>query len=503
MMTPQTITPGRPGLARQLLRRKPLGQMLDEAGTATEGPSLRRSLGVWQLTMISVGATLGTGILVILGSSVPLAGPAIFISFLVAGFAALLSALSYAEMAGAVPVSGSSYSYAYATMGEGIAWICGWCLVLEYAVSVAAVAVGAGEYANESLATFGLALPAAIAAPPGADGGVLNLPAIAIVALAMLLLVRGARESAWVNTAMVAVKVGILLMFAVIAFTAFNAGHFETLFPMGAAGMSAAASRLFFSYIGFDAASTAGEEARDPQRDLPRAIILSMTIITGLYILVAVAAVGAREWTWFDGTEAALVQILEELTGQPWIALVFALGSIVAIASIVLTVLYGQTRILMSMSRDGLVPRIFGRVSPRTGTPVAGTLIVGTAVALTAGLVPLGELADATSIGTLFAFALVNLSVMYLRRSRPDLPRTFRVPLYPATPILGTLMCAYLMVNLGSSTWWVFGAWMAVGAGAYFCYGRRHSRVAALSQAEYEDLSAPGHGRVPAAASVR
>ncbi|NKX49372.1 amino acid permease, partial [Arthrobacter deserti] len=177
-------------------------------------------------------------------------------------------------------------------------------------------------------------------------------------------------------------------------------------------------------------------------------------------------AVGAREWTWFDGTEAALVQILEELTGQPWIALVFALGSIVAIASIVLTVLYGQTRILMSMSRDGLVPRIFGRVSPRTGTPVAGTLIVGTAVALTAGLVPLGELADATSIGTLFAFALVNLSVMYLRRSRPDLPRTFRVPLYPATPILGTLMCAYLMVNLGSSTWWVFGAWMAVGAGA-------------------------------------
>ncbi|NKX49373.1 amino acid permease, partial [Arthrobacter deserti] len=175
--------------------------MLDEAGTATEGPSLRRSLGVWQLSMISVGATLGTGIHVILGSSVPLAGPAIFISFLVAGFAALLSALSYAEMAGAVPVSGSGYSYAYATMGEGIAWTCGWCLVLEYAVTVAAVAVGAGEYANESLATFGLALPAAIAAPPGADGGVLNLPAIAIVALAMLLLVRGARESAWVNTA--------------------------------------------------------------------------------------------------------------------------------------------------------------------------------------------------------------------------------------------------------------------------------------------------------------
>jgi APA family basic amino acid/polyamine antiporter len=401
-------------------------------------------------------------------------------------------------MAGAVPVSGSSYSYAYATMGEGIAWICGWCLVLEYAVSVAAVAVGAGEYVNQSLGAFGLSLPAAVAAPPG-TGGVLNLPAIAIVALAMLLLVRGARESAWVNTAMVAVKVAILVMFVAIAFTAFNAGHFQTLFPMGAAGMSAAASRLFFSYIGFDAASTAGEEARNPQRDLPRAIVWSMAIITGLYILVAVAAVGAREWTWFDGTEAALVQILQELTRQPWIALVFALGSIIAIASIVLTVLYGQTRILMSMSRDGLVPKLFGRVSPRTGTPVAGTLVVGTAVALTAGLIPLGELADATSIGTLFAFALVNISVIYLRRSRPGLPRTFKVPFYPATPILGTLMCIYLMANLGASTWWVFGLWMAVGAAVYFGYGRRNSKVAALSQADYEELCAPGPDTVPAA----
>lgn len=489
-MTQQTGARSQLGLTRQLARRKPLAQMISESGTTTGGPSLRRSLGVWQLTMISVGATLGTGILVVLGSSVPLAGPAIFISFLIAGVAALLSAISYAEMAGAVPVSGSSYSYTYATMGEGLAWICGWCLVLEYAVSVAAVAVGASEYVNEALQTFGLSLPAALAAPPGAEGGMLNLPAIVIVVLAMLLLVRGARESAWVNTVMVIIKVAVLVLFIAIAFTAFNAGNFQPLLPMGAAGMSAAASRLFFSYIGFDAASTAGEEAKNPQRDLPRAILLSMTIVTALYILVAVAAIGAREWTWFDGTEAALVQILEELTGEPWVALVFALGSIVAIASIVLTVLYGQTRILMSMSRDGLVPPVFGKVSARTGTPVAGTLIVGSAVALTAGLVPLGELADATSIGTLFAFMLVNLSVIYLRRSRPNLPRTFRVPLYPATPILGSVMCVYLMANLGSSTWWVFAAWMLVGAAVYFGYGRRHSRVAALSQTDYEYLSA-------------
>src|SRR4051794_25198742 len=274
---------------------------------------------------------------------------------------------------------------------------------------------------------------------------------------------------------------------------------------MGAAGVSAAASSVFFSYIGFDAASTAGEEARNPKRDLPRAIMLSMLIVTTIYVLVAVAAVGARPWGWFDGTEAPLVKILEETTGQPWIALVFAVGAVLAIASIVLTVLYGQTRILLSMSRDGLIPGIFSRVSSRTGTPVAGTLIVGTLVALTAGLVPLGALADATSIGTLFAFALVNLSVMYLRRSRPDLPRTFRVPLYPATPVLGTIMCLYLMANLGAGTWWVFGAWMTVGAAVYWCYGRRHSRVAALSQADYEELSAraPEPEYTAAAASGR
>ncbi|MDI3240455.1 amino acid permease [Arthrobacter sp. AL08] len=481
-------TTGRPGLAAQLLRRKPIGQLVSEAETGHGGTRLVRSFGVLQLTMISVGATLGTGILVILGESVPLAGPAIWISFAIAGLAALLSAVSYAEMAGMVPAAGSSYSYTYATMGEGMAWICGWCLVLEYAVSVAAVAVGAGQYVNEALAVFGLALPDALSQPPG-DGGVLNAPAILIVVLAMALLVRGAKESAGINTAIVLIKVGILVFFCAVAFTAFNGAHFEPLMPMGAAGVSAAASRVFFSYIGFDAASTAGEEARNPKRDLPRAILLSMLIVTTIYVLVAVAAIGARPWGWFDGTEAALVKILEETTGQPWVGLVFAVGAVLAIASIVLTVLYGQTRILLAMARDGMVPRIFGRVSPRTGTPVAGTLIVGVVVALTAGLVPLGALADATSIGTLFAFALVNVAVIYLRRSRPELKRSFRVPLFPLTPLLGAAMCGYLMLNLGAETWVVFGLWMLVGLAVYFGYSRRNSRVAALSSAEYRELS--------------
>nr|WP_228497891.1 amino acid permease [Frigoribacterium sp. VKM Ac-1396] len=460
--------------------RKPLDAPTADDETAEGGPRLRRTLGVWHLTAISIGATLGTGILVVLGTAVPLAGPAVWISFVLAGVAALLSALSYAEMAGSVPVSGSSYSYAYATLGEGIAWVCGWCLVLEYAVSVAAVAVGAGQYVNEALDVFGLALPAAVAEPPGA-GGVLNLPAAVLVVLATVVLVPGARESAWVNTLLVVVKVGLLVFFVAVAFTAFSVGNFEPLAPMGAAGVSAAASRLFFSYIGFDAASTAGEEARDAKRDLPRAIIASIVIITVLYILVAVAAIGARPWTAFTDGEATLVTIVADITGQPWVAFLFAVTAVAAIASVVLTVLYGQTRIFVSMARDGLVPRVLGRISPRTQTPVAGTLIVGGAVAVAAAVIPLGALADATSIGTLFAFALVNVSVIWLRRNRPELERTYRVPLYPLTPILGCAFCVLLMVTLGWVTWLAFAVWMVVGTAVYLGYGRRHSVLARAS----------------------
>jgi APA family basic amino acid/polyamine antiporter len=471
----------RPSLLAQLRARKPLeASAAESAASADGGPRLRRTLGVWHLTAISIGATLGTGILVVLGTAVPLAGPAVWISFVLAGVAALLSALSYAEMAGSVPVSGSSYSYAYATLGEGIAWVCGWCLVLEYAVSVAAVAVGAGQYVNEALDVFGLALPAAIAEPPGA-GGVLNLPAAVLVLLATLVLVPGARESAWVNTLLVVVKVALLVFFVAVAFTAFRAGNFEPLAPMGAAGVSAAASRLFFSYIGFDAASTAGEEARDAKRDLPRAIIASIVIITVLYILVAVAAIGARPWTTFTDGEATLVTIVADITGQPWVAFLFAVTAVAAIASVVLTVLYGQTRIFVSMARDGLVPRVLGRVSARTQTPVAGTLIVGGAVAVAAAVIPLGALADATSIGTLFAFALVNVSVIWLRRNRPELDRTYKVPLYPLTPVLGCAFCVLLMVTLGWVTWAAFAVWMLVGTAVYLGYGRRHSVLARAS----------------------
>jgi APA family basic amino acid/polyamine antiporter len=471
-----TRSPGgqQPGTAQRLTRRQDVGVLVSEAA----GSPLRRTMGVGQLTLLSVGATLGTGIFVVLGEAVPEAGPAIVVSFLLAGVTALFSALSYAELAGMIPGSGSSYSYTYATLGELVAWVCGWCLILEYGVSVAAVAVGWGQYVNELLElTAGVTLPESLSAPPGL-GGTLNIPAALIVVLSMVVLLRGARESAVANTIMVAVKVAALVLFCAVAFTAFRAGNFQPLFPLGAAGMSAGAASLFFSYIGFDAASTAGEEAKNPQRDLPRAILLSLFLVTTLYVLVAVAALGAMPWRQFEGTEATLSKVLVQAVGggSLW-PILLSIGAVIATTSVVLTVQYGQIRILFAMSRDGLVPPLFAKVHPRTGVPRANTAIVSSFIAVLAALVPLGSLADATSIGTLFAFMLVNLAVVLLRRRSPDAPRSFRVPFSPVTPILGVLFCGYMLFSLGSDTWIAFGVWMAVGLVIYGAYGIRHSKL--------------------------
>ncbi|MCX2970015.1 MULTISPECIES: amino acid permease [Streptomyces] len=479
MLDPNTApsAPHSPPGAR-FLRRKPVERLVAESGHGSGGGSLRRTLSMWQLTMISIGATLGTGIFVVLGEAVPLAGPAVTISFVIAGLTALFSALSYAELAGTIPASGSSYSYSYATLGELVAWVCGLCLILEYGVSVAAVAVGWGQYLNELLdGTIGVTIPAALSNPPG-DGGYFNLPALLVVLFAMAFLMGGAKESARANTIMVAVKIGALLMFCAVAFTGIRAGNYEPFMPLGLAGVSAAGASLFFSYIGFDAASTAGEEAKNPQRDLPRAIMLSLLIVTTLYVLVAAVAVGAVPWEGFEGSEAALAGVLSDVTGTELWAVLLSAGAVVAIASVVLAVLFGQTRILFAMSRDGLVPGVFSRVNARTGTPRANTVLVSAFCGILAAAIPLGELANATSIGTLFAFGLVNIAVVVLRRTRPDMPRSFRVPLSPALPLLGLGFCVYNMLNLPAVTWLVFGLWMAAGLVFYFLYGQRRSRLA-------------------------
>jgi basic amino acid/polyamine antiporter, APA family len=433
--------------------------------------------------MFSVGSIVGTGIFVILGEAVPKAGPAVLLSFILAAVVCGFSAFSYAEMAGSIPVSGSSYSYTYATLGEIVAWIVGWCLMLEYGVSVAAVAVGWGQYLNEFLVAFNLQIPAQFANPPGEAGGVFNIPAVAVVVMCMFLLLRGASESATVNTIMVFIKIGILLFFCAVAFTAFEPGNFTPFLPLGVAGVSAAAAQVFFSYIGFDAASTAGEEAKNPRRDLPRAIIASLVIVTLLYVLVAAAAIGVRggsESAWAgQDSEAVLAGIARTVTGNNWAATIIAIGAVVSIFSVVLVVMYGQTRILFAMGRDGLLPKVFTKVNPRTQTPVNNTIIVTIVISILAGFVPLGQLAEATSIGTLAAFTVVNIGVIALWLNRPDLERSFKVPLMPLFPILGAVLCIYLITSLNWVTWLVFLAWMSVGIAIYLFYSRKRSRASA------------------------
>ncbi|WP_017604758.1 amino acid permease [Nocardiopsis alkaliphila] len=469
--TPAQVSAGVPTLGQRLSRRKPVEKLMAET---ENGHGLRRTMGFWQLSMIGIGATLGTGIFVVLGEAVPVAGPAVVLAFVLAGVTALFSALAYAEMAGMIPASGSAYSYSYATMGEFMAWVCGWCLMLTYGVSVAAVGVGWGQYINELLhLTTGLSLPATFLVGP-LEGGLVNLPAATVVLLSMFALLAGVRESTRANAVMVVIKVAVLLMFVVIAFTAVQDGNFAPFMPMGMAGVSAAGATLFFSYIGFDSASTASEEAKNPQRDLPRAIMFSMIVVTAIYCLVAFSAVGALEWTEFAEGRTSLAGILTVVTGTPIWAIVFAAGAVLALASVVLVVLYSQTRILYAMSRDGLIPKVFSRVDAK-GTPRANTVITSVFIALPAAFIPLGPLADATAIGTLFAFALVNVAVLVLRRSRPELPRAFRMPGAPMTPLLGVLACAYLMFSMSLSVWISFGLWSVLGLAVYFGYGMRRS----------------------------
>ena len=455
------------------LSTKPVERLRETA----EGSSLNRSVGALDLTAFGIGAIIGTGIFVIVGEAIGQSGPALVISFILAGVTCIFSALSYAELASTIPVCGSAYTYAYATMGELLAWIIGWDLILEYGVSVAAVAVGWGAYLTELLdSLFGLSLPDSIVLPPG-DGGDVNLPAAFLVLAVAGVLIAGVRESTRSNTVMVITKLAILLFFIVVAFTAFNGDHFSDFAPNGWDGIESAAALIFFAYIGFDAVSTASEETRRPDRDLPIAIVGSLVIATVVYILVAVAAVGALPADELAGQDAPLAVALSEGAGLGWGADLVSFGALVAITSVVLTILYGQTRVAFSMSRDGLMPERLSRVWERTKTPVLLTLVFAIPVAIIAAFVPLAEIAELVNIGTLFAFLIVNLAVIWLRRSKPDMERGFRVPFVPVFPLIGSALCVYLMTKLPVETWLRFIVWLALGLLIYAVYGYRHSRL--------------------------
>jgi APA family basic amino acid/polyamine antiporter len=458
-----------------LFATKPVDALV--ADTEEHEHQLRRAVGALDLTALGLGAIIGTGIFVVIGEAIGDAGPAIILSFVLAGVTCVFSALCFAELASTIPVAGSAYTYSYATMGELVAWIIGWDLVLEYAVSVAGVSVGWGQYFNDLLDTlFGLSLPDSLAGPPG-EGGVFNLPAVFIVLAVTAVLCYGIRESARANTVMVAIKLAVLGLFLVLGVTAFNGDNLTPFTPEGTGGMVTAASVIFFAYIGFDAVSTSGEETRNPSRDLPIAIIGSLVIATILYILVAVVAVGALPYDKLAGAAAPLATVVDEGAGFGWASSIISFGALVAISSVVLTILYGQTRIMFAMCRDGLMPRRFAFVHPQTRTPIYITATFGVLIAVIAAFVPLTEIVKLVNIGTLFAFVLVNIGVIILRRTRPDLKRGFRVPLVPLFPIVGALLCLYLMRYLDRDTWIRFGVWLVIGFGIYFAYGRRHSRL--------------------------
>jgi APA family basic amino acid/polyamine antiporter len=454
---------------------KPVDALVSD--TEEQGHQLQRAVGALDLTALGLGAIIGTGIFVVIGEAIGDAGPAIIVSFVLAGVTCAFSALAFAELASTIPVAGSAYTYSYATMGELVAWIIGWDLILEYAVSVAGVAVGWGQYFNDLLdSLFGISLPESLAGPPG-EGGSFNLPAVFIVLAVTAVLCIGVRESARANSIMVLIKLCVLALFLGLGVTAFTSGNLTPFTPNGTDGMVTAASVIFFAYIGFDAVSTSGEETRNPGRDLPIAIVGSLVIATLLYIAVAIVAVGALPFDKLNGAQAPLATALDEGAGFGWASNIISFGALVAITSVVLTILYGQTRIFFAMCRDGLMPVRWAYVHPKTRTPVYITGAFGTIIALIAAFVPLSEIVKLVNIGTLFAFLLVNLGVIILRRTRPDLKRGFRVPWVPVFPIIGALLCLYLMKYLDRQTWIRFVVWLAIGLVIYFLYGRRHSRL--------------------------
>ena len=473
---------------QQLFRRKPVPEMSAESGSDSGQSELERSIGLFQLSAFGIGATIGTGIFFVLSEAVPIAGPAVIWSFVLAGAVAGLTAVCYAELASAVPVSGSSYSYAYATLGELPAIGVAACLLLEYGVSAGAVAVGWSQYLNQFLDNvFSYELPAEWTMAPEEGGcdpswlpcsdAYINLPAVVLIILVALLLIRGASESATVNAVMVCIKIGVLIMFIVIGVTGWNSDNLTPFAADGLNGVTTAAGIIFFSYIGLDAVSTAGEEVKNPRRNLPLAILIALVTVTTLYILVSLVAVAAQPAAEFEGQEAGLSQILEDITGSEWPGTVIAAGAIISIFSVTLIVIYGQTRILFAMARDGMLPELFHKVNPRTLTPVPNTIIVAAVIAVLAGLIPINFLAEMTSIGTLVAFLVVSIGVMVLRQTHPELPRGFKVPLYPVTPILSIAGCIWIIQDLRAVTIWVFLIWVAVALLWYAVYGYKHSHL--------------------------
>jgi APA family basic amino acid/polyamine antiporter len=489
---------------------KPIEQIREEhIGTERPGEAggLRRVLGPGQLVMLGVGAIIGTGIFVLTGQAAAAnAGPAIVISMVLAGLTSVLAALCYSEFAASVPVAGSAYTYAYATLGEFVAWVIGWDLILEYALGAATVAVGWSGILITLLGQLGLTFPAALSAAPGTivpvAGGdpitaVLNVPAILVTVAVTALLIFGVSEAASVNGAIVMIKVAILLIVIAAGARFVDPANWHPFIPpntgtfgeYGWSGILRGAGVIFFAYIGFDAVSTSAQEARNPQRDMPRGILGSLAICTVLFVLVSGVMVGLVPYKTMLNQPAPLVLTIQaaadRAAGTSWegtmavVRILVTIGGLAALSSVMVVMMLAQPRIFLSMSRDGLLPAWAGRIHARYHTPHISTFVTGVVVAIAAGLTPIGTLGSLVSIGTLMAFVIVSIGIVVLRRTRPDLPRPFRMPWVPVLPVLSAAVSLVLMLGIPRATWERLIIWMVIGIVVYFAYGQRHSRLRA------------------------
>ncbi|KHA79265.1 amino acid permease [Janthinobacterium lividum] len=457
-----------------LFRTKNLDDMI--AHSKKPG-GLAKVLGPFDLVLMGIGAIVGTGIFVLTGTGALTAGPALSLSFVVAAVACCFAALCYAEFASTVPVAGSIYTYSYATLGELAAWMIGWDLLLEYGLAAAAVSVGWSGYFQSLLSGFGIALPVALTAAPGALPGVttfINLPALVIMLLLTAMLGWGVRESARLNNIMVAIKVGVVLLFIIFGARHVQPTNWQPYMPFGYHGMLSAAALVFFAFIGFDAVTSAAEEVKKPSRDLPIGIIGSLAVCAVLYVVVSAIMTGIVPYQKFLGVDHP-VSLALQYAGENWIAGFVDLGAILGMTTVILVMAFGQTRIIFAMSRDGLLPKRLSTVHPRFHTPFFATWLVGIVFGLIAAVIPLNILAELINIGTLAAFTMVSVAVVVLRKRRPDLPRAFRCPGVPYVPALAVILCVGLMSFLSWVTWVAFSIWLVIGLVIYFGYARRRS----------------------------
>jgi basic amino acid/polyamine antiporter, APA family len=458
-----------------LFRKKSIHALITELGQ--KDVNLKKDLGAFDLTMLGVGAIIGTGIFVLTGVvAAEHAGPAIILSFVLSGLACVFAALCYAEFASTVPVSGSAYTYSYATFGELIAWILGWDLILEYGLASSAVASGWSGYFQGLLAGFGIHFPKALSsAYDPANGTFIDVPAIMIVLLITLLLTQGVKKSAKFNTTMVIIKLTVVVLFIVVGAWYVKPDNWTPFMPFGFSGVTTGAATVFFAYIGFDAVSTAAEEVKNPQKNMPIGIIASLLVCTVLYIVVSAILTGIVPYTSLDVKNPVAFAL--NYIHQDWAAGLISLGAIAGITTVLLVMVYGQTRLFYSISRDGLLPKVLSKVDKKKQTPVINTWITCLFVSIFSGLIPLGRLAELTNIGTLFAFMTVSIGILYLRKTK-DAPKTgFRVPFVPWVPILAFLFCGYLAIQLPRITWTSFLIWLVIGLFVYFGYGRKHSTL--------------------------